>query len=206
MAGFEEASRLQSQAESQTLGRSHVGALPALTKWSIRRCCPANVEAIAYSIRGPFLGGLENFEPHPPLGRLTNAQPVGGQRASFAQCLPAFLLSAPCSIRGRAQPFSTSRTRAQRAVEFCRVTAMRRDTQSLSPVLHGRLTTHVALTQSPGTARTAIALLLRTYSTLHPVTGPCCWEHGHTKPPSRPNRTRYTRLAPRRCLILSPKL
>lgn len=33
--------------------------------------------------------------------------------------------------------FSTSRSQAQRAVEFCRVTPIRRDTQSFSLVLHG---------------------------------------------------------------------
>lgn len=35
------------------------------------------------------------------------------------------------------------------------------------------LAIHVTLAQTPGTARTAIALLLRTYYTLHPVTVPC---------------------------------
>jgi hypothetical protein len=67
------------------------------------------------------------------------------------------------------------------------------------------LAIHVTLAQTPGTARTAIALLLRTYYTLHPVTVPCplaTWKNQATL--SRPNGTHYTRLAPRRCLMLSP--
>lgn len=179
LAEFEEPSRLQSQLERQTLGRSHVGALTLWTKVEhpTAHCWSPPTWGGNLLIPGVHFFGVvgEGLSRIQLKGRLTDEQPVGNRKASVAQVSLPFSLRPLLNSR-TSTTFSTSRPGSSEKVE------MPRDSHSpgipnlflfRSPWMP---TTHSILAQSAGRARTAMGPLLRIYYTPHPVTRPDRWQ------------------------------